>query len=98
MTPELAAHTWSGEHVKAMVSRGHGGGPDRTLWEGVLYDARHNAEGLHLVEGSACELHRGRPAAVEVWLGGPRSADASTAEVDRGWGGEEAADQGVGWK
>ena len=81
MTPELAADTWSGEHVKAMVSRGHGGGGDRTLWEGVLYDARQNAEGLHLIEGSACELHRGRPAAVEVWLGGElgglRAADAA---------------------
>jgi hypothetical protein len=77
VTPELAAQTWSGEHVKAMVSRGHGDGPDRTLWEGVLYDARHNAEGLHLIEGSACELHRGRPAAVEVWLGGSRAADAT---------------------
>ena len=83
MTPELAADTWSGEpeHVKAMVSCGHGGGGDRTLWEGVLYDARQNAEGLHLIEGSACELHRGQPAAVEVWLGGElgglRAADAA---------------------
>ena len=38
-----------------MVARGHGTRPDRTLWEGVLYDARDNLEGLHLIEGTALD-------------------------------------------
>ena len=69
VTRELAERTWSGSRVKAMVARGPCQGQDRTLWEGVLYDARTNPEGLHLIEGVACEFHRGRPAPVEVWLG-----------------------------
>ena len=80
-TPAIARVTWAGdpEVIDAMATRGcrpRRRAPARAppeasanLRQGRLYVASGNAKGLHLVSGKRCELHRGQPAPVEVWLG-----------------------------